>query len=64
MPAYRLYLIGSAGHVERVEEIVARDDDEAIAASSSGRDWTRRALWCGPSLVGEWNLAQPNHAAT
>lgn len=59
MPEYRLYLLGSAGHVERVEDIEARDDEEAIATASTGRAEVRRALWCGPCLIGEWNAAQP-----
>ncbi|MES2904844.1 MAG: hypothetical protein V4696_11720 [Pseudomonadota bacterium] len=63
MPDYRLYLIGSAGHVERVEEIEARDDEEAIAASSTGRDGTRRALWRGPCLIGEWNCTRSSQGA-
>ena len=57
MANYRLYLIGAAGHVERVEEIVADDDEAACKASASGRDGKRRELWCGGRFVDEWKIA-------
>lgn len=62
MPDYRLYLVGIAGHVERVREIEAVDDAAAIMAATTGQCVDRMELWCGPRLVADWALTTPNSA--
>lgn len=59
---YRLYLVGIAGPVERVREIEAVDDSDAILAAATGQRAHRMELWCGPRLVAAWAGSPPNIA--
>ena len=62
MVYYRLYLLGIAGHVEKVHEIEASDDAAAVvAAATKGKHADRMELWCGSRLVEEWLTSMPHH---
>ena len=64
MPDYRLYLSGSAGHIEGVREITAQDDAHAITAALTGQRADCMELWCGTRLVGDWDLIIANQASS
>ncbi|HEU4705268.1 MAG TPA: hypothetical protein VFS45_06145 [Sphingomicrobium sp.] len=58
MADYRLYFLSPEGHIERVEDFEAADDQAAIRAA--GRTATApRELWCAGRRVGQWPCAEP-----
>jgi hypothetical protein len=60
MPDYRLYAIGTRGHFESALELVAENDEAAIAKAVRAMAAARIELWCGARLVCECLGAEVN----
>ena len=63
MPGYRLYWMNELGHIERVGEFDADDDDQAIVAVERSGVHAPVELWCGTQKVKQWD-AVPVSAPT
>jgi hypothetical protein len=51
MPAYRLYWLDGAGHIETFEVIIAEDDGEALGHARALRKAVKSELWDRNRLV-------------
>ena len=52
MSYYRIYFMNSSnGHIDRAEDLQARDDQEAIATTNPLVDGQPVELWCGTRKV-------------
>jgi hypothetical protein len=52
---YRMYFLDGAGHIEKVHEFEARDDDHAIKLANGLRENRRIELWQGSRLLLHWD---------
>ncbi len=51
MPEYRIYCLDGANRITRAEQIVATNDEQAIAAARSMKPLVKRELWQRDRLV-------------
>jgi hypothetical protein len=54
MVAYRLFFICGIGHFQRVRELYADHDGEALDCAAKEHVSGAMELWCGARKVGAW----------
>jgi hypothetical protein len=54
MHQYRLYFIDGSGHIEKVHEFEAADDERAIRIGQGWQEGRRMELWVGRRQVKAW----------
>jgi hypothetical protein len=52
---YRLFFLNGAGHIDRVHEFEADDDEAAIKISEGWREGRRMELWRRDRKVKRWD---------